>query len=180
MWSVAPDTGLVAASAATKDATTQFQIEFLGDRLAFKASNGKYVSQKKNGAIYAIAEKASAEDASTFIWEIINRPTLILRGEQGFVGTNASGVLECNKAIFEEYLLHITKGECFISGSNGKYWKVNSETISVDGNEPQKFFFELVDLSRVVIKYQGKFLQGFTNGGLVLAFDFLFVFDCLV
>ena len=161
-WTVAED-GAVSGSSLTRNANNWFTIEWLGDKIAFKASNGKYVSTKKNGSLAATS--ASVNDESSYIWEIINRPTLILRGEQGFVGTTSSGTLECNKSTPEEYLMHITKGVAYISGSNGKYWKVNGDNITVNGSEPTPFFLELADLSKVLIKHEGKYLQGFQNGG---------------
>jgi len=162
LWTVGED-GAVTASAQFPDARAYFSIDFLGDKIAFKASNGKYVVTKKNGALNASGTSASAD--AVYIWEIINRPSLILRGEQGFVGLLPSGVLECNKSTPEVFQMHITKGVAYISGQNGKYWKVNDDNISVTGTEPTPFFLELTDLSKLVVKYKGNYIQGFQNGG---------------
>jgi len=164
LWTIGED-GAVSASAKSRDANTQFKIDFLGDKIAFQAANGKYVATKKNGALAATAASNAGADTQ-YVWEIINRPTLILRGEYGFLGTLPSGVIEVNKSTPEEYSMHITKGVAYISGSNGKYWKVNGDNITVNGTEPTPFFIELTDLSKLVIKHQGKYLQGFQNGGL--------------
>jgi len=161
-WNVGED-GSVSASVAARTANSWFRIEWLGDKIAFVAANGKYVVTKKNGALAATGTSASAD--AVYIWEIINRGVLILRGEQGFVSQLPSGVLECNKSTPEEFQMHITKGVAYISGSNGKYWKINDDNISVSGSEPTPFFLELVDLSKLVIKYNGKYIQGYQNGG---------------
>ena len=163
-WTIGDD-GAVAAStpAAARDGRNYFTIEWIGDKIALRASNGKYVVTKKNGSLAATGNDASGD--AVYIWELINRPTLILRGEHGFIGTTASGNLECNKSTFEEYQMHVTKGVAYISGSNGKYWKVNDDGVTVTGSEPTPFFLELADLSKVLIKYQGKYLQGYQNGG---------------
>ena len=162
-WTVGED-GAVSASVLTRDARSWFTIEWLGDKIAFRSNaNNKYVITKKNGALAATGASASAD--ALYVWEIINRPALILRGEFGFLGTMGSGVLECNKSVPEVFNMHITKGVAYISGSNGKYWKVNGDNITVDGSEPTPFFLELADLSKVLIKYEGKYLQGFQNGG---------------
>ena len=162
-WTVSDD-GALSGSSLTRDERNWFTIEWLGDKIAFRSAvNGKLLATKKNGALAATG--ASIGDDTTYIWEIINRPTLILRGEFGFVGTLGSGVLECNKSTPEEYQMHITKGVAYISGSNGKYWKVGGDGINVSGSEPTPFFLELSDLSKVLIKHEGKYLQGFQNGG---------------
>jgi hypothetical protein len=167
-WTIAED-GSVSASSLTRNANNWFTIEWLGDKIAFKAANGKYVVTKKNGSLSATSNSLVAE--AQYIWEIINRPTLILRGEYGFIGTTPSGVIEGNKSTPEEYLMHIAKGVAFISGSNGKYWQVNADNITVSGNEGTPFFLELDDLSRVLVKYQGKYLEGYQNGGFVPFFS---------
>ena len=164
-WTVGDD-GAVSGSSLTRADRQWFTIEWLGDKIALKSSfNGKYVLTKKNGSLAATG--SSISDETTYIWEIINRPTLILRGEHGFIGTLPSGVLECNKSLPEEFSLHITKGVAYISGSNGKYWKVNGDNITVNGTEPTPFFLELVDLSKLLVKFEGKYLQGAQNGGYV-------------
>jgi len=163
-WTVQDD-GSLTGSSQTRDARNWFNIEWLGDKIAiYSTYNNKYISTKKNGALAAIGASNSTAETN-YVWELINRPTLILRGEYGFIGTLPSGVLECNKSTPEEYLMHITKGVAYISGSNGKYWKVNGDNITVNGSEPTPFFLELSDLSKLKIKFEGKYLQGFQNGG---------------
>jgi fascin 1/2 len=165
IWSVADD-GVIHASANDKgDGRSWFKIDFLGDKIAFKASNGKYVMTKKNGALTASAPDANGE--SVYVWELINRGNLILRGEQGFLGTLPSGVVECNKSVPEMFQLHIAAGIVHISGSNGKYWKVNGDNITVNGTEPTPFTLEFSDLSKTLIKFGDKYLQGYQNGGFV-------------
>ena len=162
-WTVQDD-GSLTGSSQTRDARNWFKIDWLGDKIAlYSTYNNKYIATKKNGALAAIGASNSTAETN-YVWELINRPTLVLRGEYGFIGTLPSGVLECNKSTPEEYLMHITKGVAYISGSNGKYWKVNGDNITVNGTEPTPFFLELSDLSKLKIKYEGKYLQGFQNG----------------
>jgi len=162
LWVVGEDGSVHASANSAATAQSWFTIDFLGDKIAFKASNGKYLLTKKNGALSATAADANSE--SVYVWEIINRGNLILRGEQGFLGTMPSGVIECNKSTPEVYQMHITAGIAHISGSNGKYWKVNGDNITVNGTEPTPFTFEFSDLSKTLIKFGDKYLQGFQNG----------------
>ena len=164
-WSVADD-GSVSAATETRTEREWFNIEWFGAKIAIKAYNGKYLLTKGNGSLSATGTSNSAID-TLYIWEIINRPRLVLRGEHGFIGTLPSGVLECNKSSAEVYTLQVAAGVSHISGSNGKYWQVNGDNITVNGDKPTDFDIELVEHSKAVIKYQGKYLQGSQAGGYV-------------
>ena len=140
-------------------------VEWLGAEVAIRASNGQYIATKPNGGLCANA--ASNSDAKAkYIWEIINRPRLVLRGEHGFLGTLGSGVIECNKSTPEVYNLHVSAGVAHISGSNGKFWQVNGDNITVSGDKGTDFFLDMVEHSKMLIRYGDKYLQGFQNGGL--------------
>lgn len=160
-WSCQKDGSIQAVvEKAKKGPTEQFTVKWMGPMLALKASNGNYVSPKKNGGSCQAVSAALNED-STFIFEIINRPTLVLRGEFGFVASNAAGVLECNKCEPEAFTMHVSGGFCKISGSNGKFWTVGVNGVSVTGAEPDLFTIELVELSKFLIKApNGKYLLG--------------------
>jgi len=168
-WSVGDD-GTINANASQRGPKEWFNIEWNGAKIAIKAANGKYVSTKKNGGLNASGSNGSDAE-SAYIWEIINRPRLVLRGEHGFLGTNPSGIVQCNKSTPEVYTLHVSGGVSHISGSNGKYWKVNGDNITVNGTEPTEFFLELVEHSKMLVRCGDKYLQGFQNGNLKFSGD---------
>ena len=70
--------------------------------ISFKANNGKYLGTKKSGHLYANCDDFS-EERSKYYFYLINRPVLVLKCDQGFVGYKTSGStrLECNKASYE-------------------------------------------------------------------------------
>lgn len=163
-WCMQDDGSIHAKPAMGQlDANNYFNIEWLGTNIALKANNGKFVSTKKNGQL-AATDDAPGE-RSKYVWEIINRPRLVLRGNHGFVGTLGSGLLECNKSVFEVYTMHVSKGQCFISNSStGKYWKVGPNGITCTGEEPEPFTLEMIANSKMLIKAGDKYLQGQQNG----------------
>lgn len=71
--------------------------------VALRANNGKFLATKRSGHLYANADSPGDSEASKFYFYLMNRPVLVLRCEQGFVGlkSNASPKLECNKASYE-------------------------------------------------------------------------------
>lgn len=70
--------------------------------VALRANNGKYLATKRSGHLYANADSVN-DDAAKYYFYLMNRPVLVLRCEQGFVGPKsaASPKLECNKAGYE-------------------------------------------------------------------------------
>lgn len=100
------------------------------------------------------------------MYELINRPKLVLRGENGFVAPLPSGILHCVSSIPEVFSMHVSAGFCKISGNNGKYWKVGAESkISVSGDEADLFTMEFIDQSKLLLKApNGKYIQGQQNG----------------
>lgn len=162
-WSQADD-GTILATATNRGEREWFNFTWLGPKCSIKAANGKFVSTKKNGGL--IANSDSENDESTYVFEIINRPRLALRGEHGFVNTLPSGALECNKSTPEAYQLHVTKGVGNITGANGKYWKVGANgVVACNGDQPEPVFMEFVEHSKCLIKMGDKYLQGSQNGG---------------
>lgn len=62
--------------------------------------SGKYIGNKKSGHLFANCD--SIEDNTRYFFYLINRPILVLKCDQGFVGYKAGSVkLECNKASYE-------------------------------------------------------------------------------
>jgi len=163
-WTI-DDAGTVNGNAKERDGKCWFDLEWRGAQVAIKAANGKYVTTKSNGGLVANGSNNSAPEAN-YIWEIINRPRLVLRGEFGFLNTMPSGVVSCNNSNPEIYTLTVNAGVAHISGSNGKYWQVNGDNITVNGDTPSDFFMEMVEHSKMMLRYGEQYLQGSQNGGL--------------
>lgn len=81
-----------------------YDLVWQGDgSVALRANNGKFIATKRSGHLYANSD--SADDSCRYYFYLINRPILVLKCEQGFVGfktgANNSLRLECNKANYE-------------------------------------------------------------------------------
>ena len=74
--------------------------------MSLMASNGKFIVTKKAGHLYANSDKIDEANAKYYFY-LINRPVLVLKCEQGYVGykTPNSNVLECNKAHYETLIV---------------------------------------------------------------------------
>ena len=72
--------------------------------MALKASNGRYVTARPNGSLYATVDPTAFGPSEAFILTIVNRPLLVLRCDFGFVGFKTPGNprLECNKSTVTE------------------------------------------------------------------------------
>ncbi|MBN3307587.1 FSCN2 protein, partial [Amia calva] len=155
--------GGIQSTATEVAANTMFDIEWLGRRVALRASNGKYVCTKKNGQLAAVS------DSVEFLLKLINRPILILRGENGFVCYHKnSNTLDANRSIYDIFTLLFNDGAYNIKGSGGKYWYISSSgLVCSDGDMPEDFFFEFLEHGRVGIKGKnGKYLRGDQGGTL--------------
>lgn len=142
-----------------------FTLEFYGNSIAFKAVNGKYVAQEMNGYIKPTATEASAGANSLFEFTLVNRPTIALRGEHGFINTLPSGLLECNKAEAELYKMHTSGGMVALQHiGTGKFWKVGANGISANGDVGEFYELELFQNSKLTLKYKGAYFKGQQNG----------------
>merc|ERR1711970_1059462 len=101
--------GEIQSTATDKERNTMFDIEWRGRRVSLKASNGKYVSTKKNGQLSAVSDTVG--DDELFLMKLINRPMLILRGENGFVCHHKSAnTLDCNRSVYDIFSLFFSDG----------------------------------------------------------------------
>jgi len=73
--------------------------------IGIRASNGRYVTARMNGSLYAVSDSLSGKER--FIMTIINRPILVLRCDYGFVGFRSptNPRYECNKAYYD--VIHV-------------------------------------------------------------------------
>jgi len=167
-WTVVEQTGGIQASSDKKSSPWQLfdLIWTVGGVLNFRASgNGKYVGAKRSGHLYANCE--NDDENARFWFYLINRPTLVLKCEQGYVGyKSGSKILECNKAQYETILVERKeKGVVWLKTHSGKYFAQSGDEISGDSDTPSDFFIELREPTRIVIKIGDGILTAEKNGG---------------
>lgn len=176
-WYTNGDGTIMTDGAGKSDANSKFTIEWLNDSIALKASNGKYVVAKKNGGL--IAREGEVTKEATFVYELINRPLLVLRGQHGFVSTTEkSQQLMSTSAKAYVYNMHVQAGVCQISDPKAGYWQVTSDgsTVSVTGSKPTPFFLEFVGLSKITLKHVAEdgtaaYLRSHQNGAITVDGD---------
>jgi fascin 1/2 len=159
--------GGIQASAEKKSSNALFELKWIDDgSVSFRANNGKYVACKRSGHLYANCD--APDENSKFYFYLINRPILVLKCEQGYVGykTNACPRLECNKATYETIQVERDeKGIVHFKGQAGKYWAVTGDEVTADGDIPHKFSIELKEPTRICIKTSaGHYLNAEKNG----------------
>ena len=86
--------------------------------VTFKAHNDKFVGTKKSGHLFANCD--AMDENTKYYFYLINRPVLVLKCDQGFVGykSSSSTRLECNKATYETIVVERTdKGMVHLKGT---------------------------------------------------------------
>ncbi|KAF5891414.1 fascin-like, partial [Clarias magur] len=103
-WSLTPS-GAIQCTASEKSASCFFELEWKGAKVTLKASNGKYLAAKKNGQLTASVDSAGEQEE--FVLKLINRPLIVLRGEDGFIGCRkqGTGTLDCNRSSYDVFQL---------------------------------------------------------------------------
>ncbi|KAJ1527247.1 hypothetical protein ONE63_008772 [Megalurothrips usitatus] len=165
-WTLESGGGIQAAG-DKKSSNALFDLVWQGDgSVGFRANNGKFVATKRSGHLYANAD--AVEEPSKYFFYLINRPILVLKCEQGFVGYKSpqSPKLECNKASYETIQVERSeKGVVYFKGQNGKYWHVDGEGVCADSDAQEGFFLELREPTRICIKsVTGEYLVACKNG----------------
>ncbi|XP_067225541.1 fascin-2b [Chanodichthys erythropterus] len=159
--------GGIQSTATEACANTMFDIVWLGRRVALRASNGKYVCTKKNGQLSAVSDSVGEDEQ--LILKLINRPILILRGENGYVCHHKnSNTLDANRSVYDIFALQFSDGAYQIKGAGGKFWYVsNSGLVCSDGDTPEDFCFEFLEHGRIAMRGKnGKYLRGDQGGNL--------------
>ncbi|XP_077475680.1 fascin-2-like [Stigmatopora argus] len=160
--------GEIQSTASEAEINTMFDIEWRGKRVALKASNGKYVCTKKNGQLSAVSDAVGEDEL--FLMKLINRPMLILRGENGFVCHHKnSNTLNANRSVYDIFSLTFNDGAYHVQSANGKFWYVSgSGLVCSDGEKAEDFFLEFLEHGRMAIKgSNGKYLRGDQGGTLM-------------
>lgn len=160
----------VQSTASTKDARCYFDIEWRDRRIILRASNGKFVTAKKNGQLAASVETAG--DSELFLMKLINRPIIVFRGEHGFIGCRkVTGTLDANRSNYDVFQLEFRDGAYNIKDSTGKYWMVgNDSSVTSSSDSPVDFFLEFCDYNKVAIKV-GALPEGGPRGVLKACAD---------
>lgn len=163
--------GGIQAAGDKRSSNALFDLLWQGDgSVCFRANNGKYLMTKRSGHLYATAE--TIDDNCKYFFYLINRPILVLKSEQGFVGYKSAGStkLECNKATYETIQVErADKGVVYFKGQNGKYWHCDGETVSAETDNPEGFYLELREPTRICIKgVSGHYLTANKNGAFRL------------
>ncbi|XP_026856183.1 fascin-2a isoform X1 [Electrophorus electricus] len=168
--------GGIQSTATDIEANAMFHIEWLGRAVALKASNRKYISTKGNGQLAAVGDTVG--DSELFQLKLINRPILILRGENGFVCHHrSSNTLDVNRTAYDIFSLLFSDGAYHIktiyhlaspAGGDGKFWYVSSsDLVCSDGDEPEDFTLQLQEHGRLAIRgNNGLYLHGDNDGTL--------------
>ncbi|XP_040571774.1 protein singed isoform X2 [Lepeophtheirus salmonis] len=163
--------GGIQANENKRSPNAMFDVEWHTDgTISFKANNGKYVGIKKSGHLFANTDEI--EENAKYFFYLVNRPILVLKCEQGFVGYKSTGStkLECNKANYETIIVERSeKGLVHFKGQNGKYINARNDGLSADSDSPSGFYLELRDPTRMCIKSSdGQYLNSEKNGCLAL------------
>lgn len=124
-WCLSNGSG-IQATGNRRCADALFEMIWHGDgSVSFRANNGKFLATKRSGHLFSTSE--SIEEIAKFYFYLINRPILVLKCEQGFVGLKGQGAtkLECNKAIYETILVERSaKGVVYFKGMTGYDFKL--------------------------------------------------------
>jgi len=138
-------------------ADNKFTITFGADNKVTIGTSAGLLKQKMNKYIDGSGTDAT-DDACNFQMDIVNRPTIALRGSFGFIQALESGTLECNKS--EPQFFNMT------SSGNGyviEGWTSSDNSISL-GAGGELYKIELLPESKMAISFNGGYLQGSQTG----------------
>lgn len=116
-WCLSNGAG-IQATGTRRCADALFELIWHGDgSVSFRANNGRFLATKRSGHLFATSD--AIEETSKFFFYLINRPILVLKCEQGFVGLRQGAAkLECNKATYETIIVErAAKGTVYLKGN---------------------------------------------------------------
>ncbi|XP_033761317.1 fascin-like [Pecten maximus] len=171
-WRV-DDNGSIIADATSADEKCQFDLAWQKDGTAvIKASNQKYLLHRGTGALIATSDVIDKKEK--FVLRVVNRPILVLKGENGYLSMVTSGSrtmkYDCNKSTYDVLELERGPGAAyFVKGENGKYWTLGpDDSVQADGTTPTPFIFEFNGGSEITIRAPNDmYLRGEKSGGFV-------------
>jgi len=169
--------GGIQASETKRCGNALFELLWHSDgSISILAANGKFIGTKKSGHLFANCDVI--EENAKYYFYLVNRPILVLKCEQGFVGYKAvaggatSDVLECNKANYETLIVETVekdKGKVHFKGQNGKYLHFGDGGLTADSEVAHVFYLELRDPTHMCIKnVDGRYVNSEKNGTISL------------
>ena len=156
----------VTASADTITLDSVFELEYVGDKIALKAHNDKYITSSSGGKLIPAGDSTS--DSNTlFTLQLMNRPILVLRCEHGYVG-QSNDKIHCNRGAYDAMMVEGEgEGKYRLKTSAGKSWKIDesSHLVQSPPSDRELFVFELFTKNKMRIRAaNGKYLKGDHNG----------------
>lgn len=178
-WRLDSSTSGVQASSPNTGEGSEFQFEWHDDgSMSVLAETGRALAAKKSGHLFANAD--SSELSARFYFHLINRPVLVLKCEQGYIGYKSSSggadcgfKLECNKVNYEIIRVERSeRGQMFFKGESGMYWDVSEagESVACCSRRPNlALYVELRASCQLCVKdMDGRYLTAGKNGALTM------------
>lgn len=142
----------IMADSSKRDQNSWFEIEWHDRCVKLKTASGKYVGVKSGGNLVVKGDAAEAED---FVLKLINRPVIVFRCSNSFIGMQGDK-LNGNRSSYDIFQMTEQDGAYAFKGRNGKYWKMTDDgTIAISSATPEYFLIELIKHSRLTIRPEG-------------------------
>lgn len=157
----------ITASSSKLTENCYCEMKWQNEKVALKASNGKYITSSSGGQLTPSSETCN-DPNSLFALTLVNRQRIILRGDQGYIGTTSNKV-QCNLGSPDTLDVSLHNGKCKLKTKNGSYLKVACNLSMVaNSDEGDLFSFELCGINKMLIKARnGKYLAGYQNGTIM-------------
>ncbi|CAG5119661.1 unnamed protein product [Candidula unifasciata] len=167
-WTQETHGGVQATAKDPLKPDCQFVVEWLGDgTISLKANNGHYIQSRQTGQLVGVSNAVTNKEK--FYVRIVNRPLLILKNDNGFVGLKSltKPEVQCSRGSYEVIFLEPSNdGHYFLKGSNNKYWRLSENaSVAANGESPEPFLLEPRSPSVLTIKApNGCYIKGELNG----------------
>nr|CAB3247262.1 fascin-like [Phallusia mammillata] len=144
-WRVAGN-AIQADGASACAEGSDFNLTWNGRKLQLGTNNGKHVSVALSGHLQV------GPQAEEFVWSLTNRPIIVFRGSQGFIGVKGEK-LEGNRSKYDLFYLEYMDGAYAIRAPSGKYWTVRDDKVVMASSDTkQPFLIQLQPSSKLAIK----------------------------